>query len=887
MKSLIRQKSLFIKVALVIVLLFTIQKPFQTYAAPFKSATSYSAGTSTTDVTSADFNKDGHLDVASASLSSSSISVLLGNGDGTFGSEVTYNAGGQAIAITNADFNGDGHIDLATANWSSHSVSILLGNGDGTFANALVIPMSNSVHFIATADFNTDGKMDLALTYSGGSRVDIMLGKGDGTFEPSVSFGTGNATYQVTIGDFNADDKPDLAIASYTDRKVSVLLGNGDGTFAPKVDYTTGQYTQRVVTGDLNKDGKLDLVASNSSGSISILLGNGDGTFQNSVNYLTKGADSRAILIGDFVGDEEVDILVANYGSSSTLSIFSGHGDGTFEPAKTYNTGIGAIFNSVSGDFNGDGVLDVALVSQGGNYVYILLGNHRNADLQSLSLSGGANLNTPFNTDTLGYTSSVAYNVYSINLKPTLVDTTATVTAQVYGGGAPEAIASGGTSSELPLNVGINTIDVVVTAQDGTTVKTYTVDVTRRPNTDASLSGLSLSGGATLSQSFSSGTLSYTSNVAYSQSSVRVTPVGDATATVTVKVNGGTPEVIASGSTSSELPLNVGVNTIDVVVTAQDGTTIKTYTVDVTRANYTGVVTPTRSTNANLNGLSLTGGAALTPTFTLGTFSYTSSVTNDIGSVGVTPTLADTKATVKLRVNGSTPIAVTSGGTSGTLPLNVGTNVIDVTVTAEDGTSQSYTITLTRQAASGAELQPKCTFTDIQQHWAKAEICEAADLGIVEGVNANTFAPDRTVTRAEFAVMLLRALQIPISEQSGTLPFSDKESIPSWAASTIHIGVAEGMLEGYTDGTFRPHQTITRSEMATMIAKSMKWKADSEKYLSYADGTSIPEWARPYVEAVHVSGLLQGRGSNRFVPNGITTRAEAAVVMLRLWTIRN
>jgi hypothetical protein len=992
MKDLTRQKFIFVKVSLVIVILFMLQAPLQSLAAPFQSETRYSAGSMTYDLNSADYNGDGHLDLAAAVEGSSSISVRLGIGDGTFGPQVTYGVGGAPRAITNADFNGDGNIDLATANYNSNSVSILLGNGDGTFASTSVTPVGARPQFIAAADFNKDGNMDLTVTLASGSNVYILQGNGDGTFHLPVSFSAMSVTSQVATGDFNEDGNPDLVVSSFSDNVVSVLLGNGDGTFAPKEDYSTSQYTQRVVTGDLNKDGHLDLVAVNSSGSISILLGNGDGTFKYRVNQNTRSADPRAVVIGNFVGDEEVDILVGNFGSSN-FSIFSGRGDGTFETAATYNVGINTIYNLVSGDYNGDSVLDVAFVTQNYNDIHVLLGNHRNADLQSLSLSGGAALNPAFSTSTPGYTSSVAYNVYNISVTSAVYDPTASVTVQVYGVGVPELLASGGTSSALPLNVGLNTIDVVVTAQDGTTIKTYTVNVTRQSNTDASLSGLSLSGGAALSTAFSpsiftytssvpysqssvqvtpvadvtavvavkvnggltevvagGGTSSalplnvglntidvvvtaqdgttiqtytlnvtrqsntdaslsglslsggaalstafspsiftYTSSVPYSQSSVQVTPVADVTAVVAVKVNGGLPEVVAGGGTSSALPLNVGLNTIDVVVTAQDGTTIQTYTVNVTRESDVDDVTPPSraSTNANLSGLSLTQGAELSPAFTPGTLKYTSSAANNISNFSVIPTLADGRASVKIRVNGSASEIVSSGSASSALPLNIGTNVIDVIVTAEDGRSQSYTIILIRQAEAGAEPQlPACIFTDILRHWAKTQICEAAGLGIVEGVSANTFAPNREITRTEFVVMLLRALRIPISEQAGALPFSDKESIPAWAASAIFTGTAEGMLDGYPDGTFRPQQTITRSEMAVMIARVMKWKADGEHYLSYADGINIPDWARPYVGALHINGLLQGREGNRFEPNGITTRAEAAVVMLRLWDSR-
>ncbi|CAH1198772.1 hypothetical protein PAECIP111893_01097 [Paenibacillus plantiphilus] len=1096
MKFLRSQHLLVAKVALVMILLFTVQTPLQAGAAPYLGIQGYSAGSSPNEMTVADFDGDGHMDVAVANISSGNISVRLGIGDGTFSSQATYPSGNYTTSVTNGDFNGDGKIDLAAANQNTDTVSIFLGIGDGTFASALSIPTLASPNYIAVADLNNDSKMDLAISHRTIDQVSIMIGIGNGTFGAPVGFGVGDGPYKVVTGDFNRDGNMDVVASNFGSDNVSVLLGDGLGALAAAVNYAVEEAPIKAAVGDVNGDGYLDLAVASSRnlqvGALSILTGKGDGTFNSAVHYSSGGNDTRSVVLADFTGDGELDAAMGNW-FTSTFSILAGDGNGGFAAAVTYSAG-GSVNDLVSSDFNGDGLLDFAFARQSHNDFGVRLAASNNANLQSLTLSGGAALSPSFSASTLGYTSSVSYSVNSLSVMPTVVDATATVTVAVNGGtpeavasgvassalplnvgvntievvvtaqdgttiqiytvdvtrqpntdaslsglslsggavlspsfsagtfgytssvaysenslsvtpvahatatvtvavngGTPEAVASGAASSALPLNVGVNTIDVVVTAQDGTTIQTYTVDVTRQLNADASLSGLSLSGGAVLSPSFSTGTLGYTSNVAYSESSVRVTPVAHATATVTVAVNGGTPEAVASGAASSMLPLNVGVNTIDVVVTAQDGTTIQTYTVDVTRqlnadaslsglslsggavlnpsfstgtlgytsnvaysessvrvtpvahatatvnvavnggtpeavasgaassalplnvgvntidvvvtaedgttiqtytvdvtrSNYVGVTTPPSSIN-NLSGLSLQGGAELSPAFSPSTLVYTSSVANNVDSISVIPMLADGKATVKVRVNNGTAESIKSGSVSAALPLKIGVNVIDVIVTAEDGTSKSYTITLTRQVEmDGSPQEAVCPFTDIQGHWAKAEICEAADLGIVEGVSANTFAPNRTVTRTEFAVMMLRALEIPISEEPGNLSFSDKENIPDWALSAISTGVAEGMLNGYPDGTFRSQQTITRSEMAAMIAKAMKWKLDSEQYLTYADGTSIPGWARSYVEAVHVKGLLQGRGGNLFVPNGITTRAEAAVVMLRLWNISN
>jgi hypothetical protein len=226
----------------------------------------------------------------------------------------------------------------------------------------------------------------------------------------------------------------------------------------------------------------------------------------------------------------------------------------------------------------------------------------------------------------------------------------------------------------------------LVTAQDGTTTKSYTIAVTRAASSNANLSALDISQG-TLSPTFASGTNNYTADVANSITSLTVTPtVADSTAIVTVN---GT--IVTSGSAVGPISLNVGPNNITILVAAQDGNTTRPYTIIVTRA---------ASTNANLGGLSISQGT-LSPTFASGSISYTAAVANSVGSLTVTPTVADSTATVK--VNGTT---VASGSASGPITLNVGTNTITVLVTAEDGsTTKSYTITVTRAAITQYVVQ--------------------------------------------------------------------------------------------------------------------------------------------------------------------------------------
>ncbi|WP_436135403.1 IPTL-CTERM sorting domain-containing protein [Acidovorax sp. LjRoot129] len=303
------------------------------------------------------------------------------------------------------------------------------------------------------------------------------------------------------------------------------------------------------------------------------------------------------------------------------------------------------------------------------------------ANLAALSLSSGT-LSPVFAVNTTSYTASVSNATASITVTPTVSDTgRATVTVNGL------SVTSGAASSAIALNVGSNVIATVVTAEDGSTTKTYTTTVTRAapPSSDANLSSLALSAG-TLSPVFASGTTSYTAGVPFNTTSLTVTPtVADATASITV--NG---VAVTSGNASGAIALAVGTNTITTVVTAQDGTTTKTYTTTVTRSAASG--------NNQLDALSLSSGT-LTPAFASGTTGYTANVSNATTSLTVTPTVAD--ATASVTVNG---VATASGNASGAIALNVGSNTITVAVTAQNGTPLSYTVTVTRAASSNADL---------------------------------------------------------------------------------------------------------------------------------------------------------------------------------------
>jgi hypothetical protein len=209
-------------------------------------------------------------------------------------------------------------------------VSVLLGNGDGTFQNQRTVPVS-APYTVAVADINGDGIPDLTVGNSAG--VSLLLANGDSTFrspstQPLDAFDAGDGP--VSVADVNGDGKPDLVVAAYLDNTVSVLLGSGDGTFQNPHTFAV-DYPYSVAVADVNGDGKPDLVTANGYNTVGVLLGNGDGTFQTPRTF-AGGYNPYSVAVADVNGDGKPDLVTANkaFNGPGTVSVLLGNGDGTF-----------------------------------------------------------------------------------------------------------------------------------------------------------------------------------------------------------------------------------------------------------------------------------------------------------------------------------------------------------------------------------------------------------------------------------------------------------------------------------------------------------------------------------------------------------------------------
>mgnify|MGYP001165980426 CR=1 FL=1 len=181
----------------------------------------------------------------------------------------------------------------------------------------------------------------------------------------------------------------------------------------------------------------------------------------------------------------------------------------------------------------------------------------------------------------------------------------------------------------------------------------------------------------------------------------------------------------------------------------------------------------------------------------------------------------------------------------------------------------------------GSNPEPTITFSDTKGHWAEAAIQKAVQLGITQGFEDGSFRPNSTVSRAEIAAFLSRALKLDAAA-SGSAGLSDADKLPAWAKPHILSVAGAGLMTGYADSTFGAGDTITRAEIAVIVARALKLTPLANPALTFADASQIPAWARGAIAAVVESGLMEGKDNNRFDAKAGLTRAEALTLIVRL-----
>ena len=441
----------------------------------------------------ADLNADGKPDLAGAGANA--VSVMLGNGDGTFRPKTDFPVGTQTQAVAAGDFNSDGKVGLVvTLNSPQFSLALLTGTGTGTFNAPTFFPNTSGFDSpaIAATDLNGDGRLDLVVMHTiscftapcrAARSITILLGNGNGTFQTPSEIDVGTGPMAMAVVDLNRDGIKDVAIGG-GNTELSILLGVGNGTFTrqPVVTLVPGgdlfSACNDIGVGDLNRDGIQDLVVplGNGNGN-AILIGNGNGMFQvRSRIQIDETSAPLHVAVADFNRDGFLDIArTMGDGTNGLLQILRGNGDGTFQAPNRYLvpppvSSRGGIM-ILAGDWNADAKPDIAFVEGGAGAPLI--------DVLT-NTTGGVPPPTPTPPPSLG--------VASLSLNPTTVtggnSSTGTVTLT--------AIAPAATTVTITSNNVAATVPASVTVPAGSQSRSFSISTTQVQGTTSAVITASL-----------------------------------------------------------------------------------------------------------------------------------------------------------------------------------------------------------------------------------------------------------------------------------------------------------------------------------------------------------------------------------------------------------
>ncbi|CAF3960764.1 unnamed protein product [Rotaria sp. Silwood1] len=368
--------------------------------------TTYSTGVGSNPqfIATGDFNHDGQLDIIVANHGTDNVGIVLGHGNGTFTELITYSTGHDSnpSSIAIGDFDNDSYADIAVANAGTNNVGVLLGYGNGTFSIQTIYSMDDSSQprSIVVGDFNNDNRLDIAVHLATANSVNILLGYGNGSFQNIFSYPTEPSSLLMilALGDFNNDNNIDLAAVSTGTSNLYISLGYGNGTIEVPTKYSTGISSNPIAVQvvDLNDDGILDVVVANyGKNNVGVFFGYGNGAFANQRELLIGSAHPISIATGDFNQDGWVDIVVVNDFSNNIVVLLRNYYV-NYQSITTYSTGFGSHpYNVVTGDFDKDSHLDMAIANSYGDNIGVLHGFGNGTFEAEVIYSTGAG-STPF-----------------------------------------------------------------------------------------------------------------------------------------------------------------------------------------------------------------------------------------------------------------------------------------------------------------------------------------------------------------------------------------------------------------------------------------------------------------------------------------------------------
>ncbi|MGA2582395.1 MAG: FG-GAP-like repeat-containing protein [Tepidisphaeraceae bacterium] len=319
----------------------------------------YATGSEPHGLAVADLSNNGIEDIVTANSNDTTISVILGNGDGTFQAEVPYVVGDFPSSVAIGDVNGDGIPDIVVANLDDNDVDVLFGNGNGTFQLGTAYVSGDQPWKVALADLSDNGLLDIITLDRGNNTIAVLMNNGNGTFQTPVLYPVGSLPLGMAIADLNGDGYPDIVTSNFSDDTVSVLMNNGNGTFAPQKIYPVGDEPTDVAVGDFLGNGKLDIVTTNEAdNTVSVLYGNGDGTFANQIAY-PGGLFPYDVTTADLDNGRYDDIIVGDLGNTSTgiITVLMSNGNESYSYQQFASAS--RPYDVTTADLNDDGLPDI------------------------------------------------------------------------------------------------------------------------------------------------------------------------------------------------------------------------------------------------------------------------------------------------------------------------------------------------------------------------------------------------------------------------------------------------------------------------------------------------------------------------------------------------
>ncbi len=422
----------------------------------FAPKVDYPVGTSPREVEVADFNGDGHLDIATSNSGSSSISVLYGTGTGCFGTAQNFPGDPYILGLAVGDLNGDGKPDLVGANrFPSNTISVFINSGTG-FLPKVDYASGGGDITLTIRDINNDNSPDLLAVDDDQPNGDIaiFINTGLGTFNPKVEIATDYFPYFVDAGDVDHDGLVDMVVANPFSNTITVYKNSGSG-FTAQTPFNTGYFTNYVIFSDLNKDTFPDIVCANAGvgNSIGIFINDGLGNYSamTALPTLASGGTPNGLSATDFNNDGNVDI-VAISPASAKASVFLGDGTGAFATAQLFTAGNNS-FDVTVGDVDEDGVPDIISANYGGNSVSVLL-TSSNTCGSLPTITSFTPSNGPVGT-ILTITGTV-FNTIPANNNVYFNGTAAVVTASTATS-ITTSVPSGATTGTISVTIGGNT----------------------------------------------------------------------------------------------------------------------------------------------------------------------------------------------------------------------------------------------------------------------------------------------------------------------------------------------------------------------------------------------------------------------------------------------